>query len=211
MKVGYTRCHRLDPSGETQNALLEQAGCETIFCDESTDTIQFQSMMKSVHDGDVVYVDTIRRIARSIREFFRIMDQFQEKGVIFVSLREDFDTSTPCGMFCLTMFQALDILERETQAVGIATAKEKGKYRGRQPLQYDPLEFDKLYRQWRSGAIKQKFMAEKLGLSIPTLSRRLKEYKSLQDKGKFVRKKDAYGHTYDQFTMFDDDSGTPRK
>ncbi len=81
----------------------------------------------------------------------------------------------------LTVFAAMADLEREQirqrQAEGIAIAKLQGKYTGRQPISYDPILFDQLYKQWKAGDITQKYMCKKLGMSSATLSRRIAEYK----------------------------------
>jgi len=53
-----------------------------------------------------------------------------------VSLKENFDTETPQGKFILTIFAAMDGLERETtlQRQDIAAAKIAGKRFGRPAL-----------------------------------------------------------------------------
>ena len=98
----------------------------------------------------------------------------------FISEREKIDTDTPQGKFMLTVFAAMADLEREQirqrQAEGIAIAKRQGKYTGRQPINFDPILFEHLYRQWKVGDITQRYMAKKLGLSRPTLYRRIKEF-----------------------------------
>ena len=71
------------------------------------------------------------RLARSTTDLLNIVQQLREKGVEFVSLKEQLDTNTPQGRFMLTVFAAMAELERETilqrQREGIAAAKRAGK------------------------------------------------------------------------------------
>ena len=58
-------------------------------------------------------MESILRIARNTRDLLTIVSELIEKGVEFVSLKENIDTTTPQGKFMLTVFGALGELERE--------------------------------------------------------------------------------------------------
>jgi DNA invertase Pin-like site-specific DNA recombinase len=141
-----------------------------------------QAMLDYVREGDVLYVESISRLARSTRDLLQILDELQAREVQFISAKENIDTSTPQGKFMLTVFAALSELEREQirqrQAEGIAIAKQQGKYQGRQPIQYDKYLFEQLYKLWEDGDITQKYMCKKLKMSPATLTRRIREYRS---------------------------------
>ena len=117
------------------------AGCEKVFSDmlsgKDRNRPGLQAMLDYIREGDVLYVESISRLARSTRDLLQIVEELQVKGVQFVSEKESIDTSTPQGRFILTVFAALSELEREQirqrQAEGIAIAKQQGKYQGRQP------------------------------------------------------------------------------
>ena len=49
---------------------------------------------------------------------------------------------------------------------------------GRKKIGFSNKEFEELYRKWRGGTITQRAMWERLGVSKPTLLRRIKEYES---------------------------------
>lgn len=213
-KLGYVRCSSLDQNPARQEQLLQEKGCEKVFSDmlsgKDTNRPGLQAMMDYIREGDVLYVESISRLARSTRDLLQILDQLQAKGVQFVSQKESIDTSTPQGKFMLTVFAALSELEREQirqrQAEGIAIAKRQGKYQGRQPIQYDKYLFEQLYRQWKAGDITQKYMQKKLHMSQPTLYRRIKEYESRHATGvKAVRMIDANGKEYDQLALGDEE------
>ena len=147
---------------------------------KNTDRAEFKNMMSYIREGDVVYVESISRLSRSVRDLLKIIDDFNSKGVKFVSSKENIDTSTPQGRFTLNVFAALSELEREQtlqrQKEGIAIAKEQGKYKGRQPIKINEIEFEKLYRQWKQGKITAVIFQKQLGLSPSTFYRRIKKY-----------------------------------
>ena len=100
---------------------------------------QFKQMMTYVREGDVVVVESISRIARNTRDLLTITSTLNEKGVQFISLKENIDTTTPQGRFVLTIFGALAELERESilerQREGIEIAKAQGKYKGKKRIE----------------------------------------------------------------------------
>ena len=133
-----------------------------------------------VREGDTLYIESISRLGRSTRDLLSIIDVLQRKGVTLVSAKENIDTDTPQGRFVLSIFAALSELEREQtlqrQREGIAVAKSKGKYKGRQPIVIDWVKFAQLYEQWKSGAITAVWFQKEMGLRANTFYRRLKEY-----------------------------------
>ena len=98
-----------------------------------------------------IVVESISRIARNTRDLLSIVSELTEKGVEFVSLKENIDTTTPQGRFMLTVFGALAELERENilerQREGIEIAKSEGKYKGRKPIDYDEAQMKALCKK----------------------------------------------------------------
>ena len=188
MQVGYVRCSTDDQNPARQQELLKNKGCEKVFMDimsgKNMDRPGLKAMLEFVRSGDVLYVESISRLARSTRDLLSIVDELTKKEVSFISDKERIETDTPQGKFMLTVFAALAELEREQmkqrQAEGIAIAKREGKYKGRQPISYDIHEFKELYRRWKNGEIKQKYMMRKLGMSKMTLYRHIKDYEAKQ-------------------------------
>ena len=146
------------------------------------DRPELQKMMDYVREGDVVYVESISRFGRSLQDLLNLINQLNDKGVQFKSLKEgDIDTTTPTGKLVFSIFASLAEFERETikqrQAEGIAIAKAKGVYKGRAKKSIDQAQFRSLYDKWQIGEIKKKYMAKKLGISLATLDRRIAEFK----------------------------------
>jgi len=71
------------------------------------------------------------RITRSLKDFYTLWEMFQEYGVEFVSLNEQFDTTTPMGRFALK--QLLLFAELEREVTGERT-KDKMRWRAEQGL-----------------------------------------------------------------------------
>ena len=185
-KIGYIRVSTQEQNTIRQEVLMETLGVDEVYIDrmsgKDANRPELQKMMEYVRKGDTVIVESISRFARNTRDLLELVERLTAKGVEFVSKKEAIDTTTPTGKFMLTVFGAVAELEREyilqRQREGIAIAKEQGKYKGRQPIQYDRYLFDQLYSEWKKGNITQKYMCQKLKMSRSTLSRIIREKKT---------------------------------
>ncbi len=126
---------------KTDRQLLAYDKAEKIYIDKMTgatkDRPQLQEMLSELEAGDVVAVKSIDRLSRSTKDLLEIVDTIKEAGAFLHILDMSIDTQTPQGEFFLTVLGAIGQLERKTikerTREGIAIAKEKGKYKGRQP------------------------------------------------------------------------------
>ena len=183
MRVGYIRCSTIEQNEARQLKMMEEQNAERLFIDKAsgknTDRKAFKEMMAFVRAGDTVIVESISRIARNTRDLLSIVSDLTEKGVEFVSLKENMDTTTPQGRFMLTVFGALAELERENilerQREGIEIAKSEGKYKGRKPVEVDEKRFREVCARWRSGEITATAAMQEVGLKPNTFYRRVKE------------------------------------
>ena len=183
MRFFYVRCSTIEQNEARQLKMAEEQNAEKVFVDKAsgknTDRAAFKEMMAFVRAGDTVVVESISRIARNTRDLLSIVSELTEKGVEFVSLKENIDTTTPQGRFMLTVFGALAELERENilerQREGIEIAKSEGKYKGRKPIDYDESQMKALCKKWRAGEITATAAMKALGLKPNTFYRRVKE------------------------------------
>lgn len=78
----------------------------------------FQRMMEAVRSGEfkAIVVYRLDRISRNISDFTGLIDELTKLGVSFVSIREQFDTSTPMGRAMMFIISVFSQLERETIA-----------------------------------------------------------------------------------------------
>jgi len=88
-------------------------------------------MLEFVREGDTVYVQSFSRLARSLADLLRIVDQLAAKKVNFISLKEHVDTTTAEGRLQLNLFGAIYQFERECskkrQQEGIDLALTEGR------------------------------------------------------------------------------------
>jgi DNA invertase Pin-like site-specific DNA recombinase len=89
----------------------------------------------------VVLVAAFDRVARSVKHFLQVMDEFESLGIEFVSRRENLDTSGPMGRLFLTLIGSIAELEsdliRERVLAGMRRAKLDGVRIGRAPRDVD--------------------------------------------------------------------------
>ena len=183
MKIGYVRVSTEEQNEARQLQALKDMDVEKIYTDKQSgkdaDRAQLKEMLAYCREGDTIITESISRIARSVVDLLRIMEQLQAKGVHFVSLKESIDTQTPQGRFMLTVFGAMAELERENilqrQKEGIAIAKAEGKYRGRKPIDVNEKAFKVICASWRAGEITAVEAAKRAGLTKSTFYRRVNE------------------------------------
>ncbi|MBB6449479.1 DNA invertase Pin-like site-specific DNA recombinase [Geomicrobium halophilum] len=112
MIIGYARVSTTGQDYETQKEILEQEGCERIFVEKVTGTSTAQrtllvEMLKFASPGDTVIVTKIDRLASSIIDLNKIVNQLAENGISvrFVSDNMTFigrTTQTACRRFYST-------------------------------------------------------------------------------------------------------------
>ncbi len=185
MKLFYCRVSTEQQNEERQIKAAENLGIEkeNIYIDKqsgkNTERKELKRLLSFCRKGDIVYCESISRIARNTKDLLTIVDELQTKQVHFVSLKEQIDTSSPQGKFVLTLFGALAELERdcilERQAEGIQIAKEQGKYKGRQPKKIDQRLFEKMCAEWRKGDRTAVSIQKKFDISAQTFYRWVKE------------------------------------
>ena len=183
-KIGYVRVSTEEQETARQIKIMNEYGVEKIFEEKisgkNMDRPEFKKMMDYLREGDILYVESVSRLSRSVKDLLKIVDDLNAKGVKFVSNKENIDTNTPQGKFMLTIFGALSELEREQtlqrQREGIAIAKAQGKYKGRQRIQIDEDLFKKCYKRWKAGEITAVQFQKKIGLIPNTFYRRIRRY-----------------------------------
>lgn len=112
----------------------------------SMDRPDLQRLLADIGAGkiDVVVVYKIDRLTRSLFDFAKIVETFDAKGVSFVSITQQFNTTTSMGRLTLNVLLSFAQFEREVIAERvrdkIAASKQKGMWMGGTvPLGYDAI------------------------------------------------------------------------
>src|SRR5256714_4915650 len=99
----------------------------------------FQRLLSDVSAGkiDVVVVYKVDRLTRSLSDFAKIVDIFDRHAVSFVSVTQQFNTTTSMGRLTLNILLSFAQFEREVTGERIrdkiAASKKKGLWMGGQP------------------------------------------------------------------------------
>jgi len=88
------------------------------FSGGNLDRPRFKLMMEDVRKGKVTAVVCYRldRISRNIGDFAKLIEDFEKTNVVFISVKEQFDLSSPMGRAMMYISSVFSQLERETIA-----------------------------------------------------------------------------------------------
>ncbi|MEQ8504352.1 MAG: recombinase family protein [Rhodospirillales bacterium] len=106
-----------------------------------------KSLLADIEAGkvDLVVVYKVDRLTRSLMDFAKIIETFDEKEVSFVSVTQQFNTANSMGRLTLNVLLSFAQFEREVTAERIrdkiAASKKKGMWMGGlPPLGYDAID-----------------------------------------------------------------------
>jgi DNA invertase Pin-like site-specific DNA recombinase len=130
----------------------KQNGCHTLipsyddggFSGASLDRPALKQLLKDIEAGkvDCVVVYKVDRLSRSLLDFARLLSLFEKRGVSFVSVTQEFNTTTSMGRLTLNILLSFAQFEREIISERtrdkMSAARRKGKWAGGAPvLGYD--------------------------------------------------------------------------
>lgn len=193
-EYGYIRVSSVGQSEDRQlDAMIQMKITESqIFVDKQSgkdfNRVAWQSMVKQLERGDLLYVKSIDRLGRNyedIQEQWRILTK--ERGVDIAVLdmpildtrngRDLMGTFIADTVLAILSFVAQSEREniQKRQAEGIASAKARGVRFGR-PSQKAPDNFDEIIKKRERGEMTLKMALSQTGLKQTTYYRRLKDY-----------------------------------
>lgn len=145
---------------------------------KNTDRPELKKMLDYVREGDIVYFESFSRISRSLPDLLSILDLLDRKGVRWVSLKENIDTTGATGKLIVGVLGAISAYEREInkerREYGYRKALEDGRV-GR-PNNAITQEFEDAYKQWKAGKITAVQAMKDCGLAKTSFYRMVKEY-----------------------------------
>ena len=146
MKIGYARVSTDDQHLDLQLSALKNFGCTQIFSDHGFSGVRFDrpgllDALKAASRGATFVVWRLDRLGRSLAELIALVAQLGRRGVEFVSLTENIDTTSPAGRLTFHMIAALAEFERslisERTKAGLVSARNRGSILGRPPALLD--------------------------------------------------------------------------
>lgn len=180
MLIGYARVSSAGQSLETQLEALQAAGCEKIFAEKrsgrtASDRPELAKALYATRTGDTLVVTRLDRLARSVGDLHRTVEQLIAEGVGFRCLQQGgVDTSSSTGKLTLSVLGAVAEFEndirRERQRDGIERAKKRGVYKGRKRS----IDVDRVH-ELKSSGVGPAAIAREMGISRASVYRALAE------------------------------------
>lgn len=177
MIVGYARVSTKDQNLQMQIDELQKYGCFEIFEEKMTgskkDRPALNEMLKMLRKGDQVVVYKLNRISRSTKHLIELSEFFEEKGVEFISIKDNIDTTTPMGRFFFRLMASIAELDldnlRENTRVGLESARARGRSGGRPRV--DNKKVKTALKMYDSKEHSISEITQAVGISAPTLYR----------------------------------------
>jgi DNA invertase Pin-like site-specific DNA recombinase len=185
IRIGYVRVSSSDQNIDRQ---LDGENLTVTFVDKASgknaDRPQLQALLAgNWPQGSVVVVHSMDRLARSLSDLLRTVEQLTSRGihVQFVKEGKIFrggDSTDPMDMLMLSMLGAVAEYERtlirERQKEGIAKARQRGVYKGSRPKITDPQLIHQISTQFHALGVNKTRLAAKYGISRDTLYKYVK-------------------------------------
>jgi site-specific DNA recombinase len=172
-------------SGEAYVASMKHEGWELIpdryddggFTGGNVERPALRRLLADIEAGYIncVVVYKVDRLSRSLLDFARLMQLFEQHQVSFVSVTQRFDTSNSMGRLTLNMLMSFAQFEREMISERtrdkIAATRRKGKWSGGMPLLgYDVVDTKLVVNEAESEIVRQIFdLYLKIGSLLPTV------------------------------------------
>ena len=180
---GWQALHKHYDDGGFSGGNLERPALQELLSDIATGRV------------DTVVVYKVDRLTRSLADFGKIIEAFDQKGVSFVSVTQQFNTTTSMGRLTLNVLLSFAQFEREVTGERIrdkiAASKKKGLWMGGQvPLGYDCKDHQLIVRPDEASVVREIF-SEYLRLGCVSELKRYLDEKQIRSK----RRTSAGGRT----------------
>ena len=107
MLIGYARVSTKDQELSMQYEALNQAGCGKIYDDKISGAKATRKglnlALEVLREGDSLVVWKLDRLGRSVKDLVIMVGELEQRGVNFISLTDNIDTTTAAGRFFFHM------------------------------------------------------------------------------------------------------------
>jgi DNA invertase Pin-like site-specific DNA recombinase len=185
IRIGYVRVSSADQNVDRQ---LDGEQLTVTFTDKAsgknTDRPQLQALLAgNWPKGSVVVVHSMDRLARSLSDLLRLVEDLTSRGLTVQFLKEGKifkgDSTDAMDKLMLSMLGAFAEYERtlirERQREGIAKAKERGVYKGRHQKITDDMTIAQMIAEANTLGANKTQVASKYSVSRETLYKYMKK------------------------------------
>jgi len=216
--IGYLRASNDGLNVPSQIERLKASGASKIVQEKPTgkkrNRSQLDNLIANVQSGDTVVASSLYSIVDSTKHLLEIVESLNAVGASLKIVDTDIDTSSPQGDIMQALLGAITSFERqvvrERQAVGIAKAKQAGRYKGRKPTAM--AKTDEVLALNAQGLTRQK-IADQLGIGVASVYRILKKQatpkavliktpRKVIDKPKRIKRKPKLQQPAEQLSFF---------
>lgn len=184
MKIGYARVSTKEQNLDLQIDALQKAGCEKIFQEKAsgknTARPELDKMLEQLRKGDIVVIYKLDRLGRNLKHLVELAEFFDSKGISFISISENFDTTSSQGKLFFHFFASIaqferDLIKERTMA-GLESARKRGRIGGRpkglsKKAERLAIIAESLYKE---NTLSVQEIADNLGIAKSTLYRYLR-------------------------------------
>lgn len=150
-KIGYVRLSTVEQNTARQlvGITLDRVFEEKVSAKNIGNRPVLTEMLGFIRDGDDLYVHSMDRLARNLKDLLTLVTTITDKGVTLHFVKENLTfeakaKATPFNKLLLDLLGSVAEFERELilerQREGIAQAKARGAYKGRKPIAPEKIE-----------------------------------------------------------------------
>jgi DNA invertase Pin-like site-specific DNA recombinase len=176
MRIGYVRVSTEEQNENAQLDALNPACCEKLYIEKcigkSKHRPQLERMIDVLRKDDIIVVQRLDRLGRSLKDLIELLDGFKSKEVQFISLNESIDTTSAVGELAFHIIASVAQFERqlisERTKAGSASARARKGGRKEKLLEND---VKKASAMLRDPEMTKTEVARHFGVSRSTLNK----------------------------------------
>lgn len=190
MIYGYARVSTKNQNLQLQLDSLEKYGCDKIYSDKVTGDYrkkptreQLDKLLSEIKKGDTLVVWKLDRLSRTLIQTVTILEHLLKNDINFISISDNFDTTTSYGkalLYIAAIFAQLEVdLIKERTIAGLEAARSQGRIGGRRSI--SKVTQSTMYQMYYSGNYTISEICTECKISSTTLYNYLHMYKKDPD------------------------------